>query len=119
MRTEVCGAAICLPSRRVCVKLSLLMLVEHAGAQEYAVGGGAGCLDASFCVSSSLLMVFGHAAAQEYAAGGELFERIIEAGRLPEAEARFFFQQLISGIAYCHKEARRVATLELFCPALL
>ncbi|KAK9832742.1 hypothetical protein WJX81_006569 [Elliptochloris bilobata] len=40
----------------------------------------------------------------EYAAGGELFERIIEAGRLPEAEARFFFQQLISGIAYCHKE---------------
>ena len=49
--------------------------------------------------------------AQEYAAGGELFERIIEAGRLPEAEARFFFQQLISGIAYCHKEARHAALL--------
>ncbi len=45
-------------------------------------------------------------ARQEYASGGELFERIIEAGRLPEDEARFYFQQLISGIAYCHKEAR-------------
>ena len=54
--------------------------------------------------------------AQEYAAGGELFERIIEAGRLPEAEARFFFQQLISGIAYCHKEARHTALLEPFLP---
>ena len=51
---------------------------------------------------------------QEYAAGGELFERIIEAGRLPEAEARFFFQQLTSGIAYCHKEARHAALLEVF-----
>ena len=50
--------------------------------------------------------------AQEYAAGGELFERIIEAGRLPEAEARFFFQQLISGIAYCHKEARQLAVAD-------
>ena len=49
------------------------------------------------------------ARAQEYASGGELFERIIEAGRLPEAEARFYFQQLISGIAYCHKEARAPA----------
>ncbi|KAL5181727.1 Serine/threonine-protein kinase SRK2A [Glycine soja] len=41
----------------------------------------------------------------EYAAGGELFERICNAGRLSEDEvgcARFFFQQLISGVSYCH-----------------
>ncbi|GKV09380.1 hypothetical protein SLEP1_g20890 [Rubroshorea leprosula] len=38
----------------------------------------------------------------EYAAGGELFERICSAGRFSEDEARFFFQQLISGISYCH-----------------
>ncbi|XP_009620688.1 serine/threonine-protein kinase SAPK2-like isoform X1 [Nicotiana tomentosiformis] len=38
----------------------------------------------------------------EYAAGGELFERIYNAGRLTEDEARFFFQQLISGVSYCH-----------------
>ncbi|XP_048435847.1 serine/threonine-protein kinase SAPK3-like [Pyrus x bretschneideri] len=38
----------------------------------------------------------------EYAAGGELFERICSAGRFSEDEARFFFQQLISGVGYCH-----------------
>ncbi|KAM3375487.1 Serine/threonine-protein kinase SAPK2 [Capsicum chinense] len=38
----------------------------------------------------------------EYAAGGELFDRICSAGRFSEDEARFFFQQLISGVSYCH-----------------
>ncbi|XP_024030207.1 serine/threonine-protein kinase SAPK10 [Morus notabilis] len=38
----------------------------------------------------------------EYASGGELFERICHAGRFSEDEARFFFQQLISGVSYCH-----------------
>ncbi|GLJ31198.1 hypothetical protein SUGI_0625150 [Cryptomeria japonica] len=40
----------------------------------------------------------------EYAAGGELFERISKAGRLSEDEARFFFQQIISGVSYCHSK---------------
>ncbi|KAK9095048.1 hypothetical protein Scep_026517 [Stephania cephalantha] len=38
----------------------------------------------------------------EYAAGGELFDRMCTAGRFSEDEARFFFQQLISGVSYCH-----------------
>ncbi|PIA31281.1 hypothetical protein AQUCO_05100069v1 [Aquilegia coerulea] len=38
----------------------------------------------------------------EYAAGGELFERRYIAGRFSEDEARYFFQQLISGVGYCH-----------------
>ncbi|CAM8915690.1 hypothetical protein QQ045_024643 [Rhodiola kirilowii] len=38
----------------------------------------------------------------EYASGGELFSRISNAGRFSEDEARFFFQQLISGVSYCH-----------------
>ncbi|XP_022947767.1 serine/threonine-protein kinase SRK2I-like isoform X1 [Cucurbita moschata] len=38
----------------------------------------------------------------EYASGGELFERISNAGRFSEDEARFFFQQLISGVSFCH-----------------
>ena len=38
----------------------------------------------------------------EYASGGELFERICTAGRFSEDEARYFFQQLISGVSYCH-----------------
>ncbi|KAF2605135.1 hypothetical protein F2Q70_00027695 [Brassica cretica] len=38
----------------------------------------------------------------EYAAGGELFDRISSAGRFSEAEARYFFQQLICGVYYSH-----------------
>ncbi|CAL9205710.1 unnamed protein product [Musa hybrid cultivar] len=38
----------------------------------------------------------------EYAAGGELFDRISNAGRFSEDEARYFFQQLICGVSYCH-----------------
>jgi carbon catabolite-derepressing protein kinase len=38
----------------------------------------------------------------EYA-GGELFNYIVNNGRMPEPRARKFFQQLISGIEYSHK----------------
>ncbi|KAJ3700384.1 hypothetical protein LUZ61_004089 [Rhynchospora tenuis] len=38
----------------------------------------------------------------EYAAGGELFDRICNAGRFSEDESRYFFQQLICGVSYCH-----------------
>ena len=40
----------------------------------------------------------------EYAAGGELFDRIVKAGRFSEDEARYFFQQLISGVEFCHSQ---------------
>eukprot|EP00871_Galdieria_phlegrea_P004222 jgi/Galph1/4800/GphlegSOOS_G3480.1 len=39
----------------------------------------------------------------EYISGGELFDYIVERGRLVEDEARRCFQQIISGVAYCHK----------------
>ena len=38
----------------------------------------------------------------EYVSGGELFDYIVSRGRLHEDEARLFFQQLVSAIAYCH-----------------
>ncbi|KAH1072307.1 hypothetical protein J1N35_024635 [Gossypium stocksii] len=44
----------------------------------------------------------------EYAAGGELFERICNAGRFSEDEARYFFQQLISGVSYCHAMVTKI-----------
>ncbi|KAH9712906.1 serine/threonine-protein kinase SAPK1 [Citrus sinensis] len=46
----------------------------------------------------------------EYAAGGELFERICNAGRFSEDEARYFFQQLISG-QICHRDLKLENTL--------
>ncbi|XP_012848327.1 PREDICTED: serine/threonine-protein kinase SRK2I-like [Erythranthe guttata] len=45
----------------------------------------------------------------EYASGGELFERICNVGRFSEDEARFFFQQLLSGVSYnqiCHRDLK-------------
>eukprot|EP00292_Cryptomonas_paramecium_P005744 CAMPEP_0113687614 /NCGR_PEP_ID=MMETSP0038_2-20120614/16042_1 /TAXON_ID=2898 /ORGANISM="Cryptomonas paramecium" /LENGTH=401 /DNA_ID=CAMNT_0000608265 /DNA_START=195 /DNA_END=1397 /DNA_ORIENTATION=+ /assembly_acc=CAM_ASM_000170 len=39
----------------------------------------------------------------EYVSGGELFDHIVAKGRLSEDEARRFFQQIIAGVEYCHK----------------
>lgn len=38
----------------------------------------------------------------EYVSGGELFDLIAQKGRLPEAEARYYFKQIIDGVDYCH-----------------
>ena len=38
----------------------------------------------------------------EYAAGGELFDFLCKRRFLTENEARYFFQQLICGLEYCH-----------------
>ena len=42
----------------------------------------------------------------EYAAGGELFNFLCKRRYLTENEARYFFQQLICGLEYCHSMAR-------------
>lgn len=39
----------------------------------------------------------------EHVKSGELFDYIVEKGRLHEDEARMFFQQIISGVEYCHR----------------
>lgn len=39
----------------------------------------------------------------EYVSGGELFDYIVKRGKLREHEARRFFQQIISGVDYCHR----------------
>lgn len=46
------------------------------------------------------------AIAMEYAAGGDMFQYVKQRGGLEEAEARWFFQQLIIGMDYCHKMVR-------------
>ena len=39
----------------------------------------------------------------EYVSGGELFDYIVKHGKLQEDDARRFFQQIISGVDYCHR----------------
>ena len=44
--------------------------------------------------------------AMEYAAGGDMFQHVTNKRGLSEDEARWFFQQLILGLDYCHKMVR-------------
>jgi serine/threonine-protein kinase SRK2 len=46
--------------------------------------------------------------AMEYATGGSLFHYVQRHGRLKEPVARWFFQQLVLGVDYCHKKVRRL-----------
>ncbi|KAJ3354049.1 Serine/threonine-protein kinase brsk1 [Kappamyces sp. JEL0680] len=39
----------------------------------------------------------------EHVEGGELFDYIVKKGRLTENEALHFFQQIVSGVEYCHR----------------
>lgn len=39
----------------------------------------------------------------EYVEGGELFDYLVSRGRLHEDEALHYFQQIISGVDYCHQ----------------
>jgi serine/threonine protein kinase len=38
----------------------------------------------------------------EFVPGGELFEHIVERGRVPSADAKRLFRQLLAGVAYLH-----------------
>ncbi|KAG0498061.1 hypothetical protein HPP92_002752 [Vanilla planifolia] len=40
----------------------------------------------------------------ELIVGGELFDKIVHLGKLPEYEARQYFQQLIDAVDYCHSK---------------
>jgi serine/threonine-protein kinase SRK2 len=43
----------------------------------------------------------------EYAPGGDMFEYVVRKNGLREEEARWFFQQLIVGLDYCHRQVGR------------
>ncbi len=51
------------------------------------------------------------AIAMEYAAGGNLYQLVARSGGLPEPDARWYFQQLIFAIDYCHKMVRGTSRL--------
>lgn len=44
----------------------------------------------------------------EFAAGGDLFQLVGRAGGLREEDAKWYFQQLIVAIDYCHRMVRVV-----------
>lgn len=63
----------------------------------------------ALCTATHLAIVM------EYAAGGELFTRIASAPaqRFGEAQARFFFMQLLAGVGYVHSQSMAHRDLKL------
>jgi hypothetical protein len=53
------------------------------------------------------------AIAMEYAAGGDMFQLVVRQRGLPEADARWYFQQLIIAIDYCHRMVRLLCNASL------
>lgn len=58
------------------------------------------------------------AIAMEFAAGGDMFQYVKHRGGLEEVEARWFFQQLIIGMDYCHKMVRPLLSSSCRSPGL-
>ncbi|GJQ11503.1 hypothetical protein GpartN1_g3294.t1 [Galdieria partita] len=74
--------------RKVQREIAVMKLVEHPHVLR---------LIDVFETSSHLFLVI------EYAEGGELFDYLVERGKLEPEEALRFFQQIISGLDYCHR----------------
>ena len=49
------------------------------------------------------------AIAMEYAGGGDLYGCVRHTGGLPEDDAKWFFQQILIAIDYCHRMVRGAA----------
>ena len=91
----------------------MILTPTHLGiVMEYASGAARQRVAPGARVSSGRAV----ARADCACAGGELFDRICAKGRFSEEEARYFFQQLIEGVAYCH--AQSVAHRDLKARAL-
>ena len=55
----------------------------------------------------------------ELVTGGELFDKIVEERRFDETTARFYFQQLVEGVLYCHEQGVCHRDLKVRRPPLL
>lgn len=40
----------------------------------------------------------------EFISGGELFDKIVDAGKFDEEQARYYFRQLVYGVKFCHDQ---------------
>ena len=59
------------------------------------------------CLFAKVFLTNNHLAiAMEYASGGNLYQLVARSGGLPEKDARWYFQQLVLAIDYCHKMVR-------------
>ena len=70
-------------------EISIMKLVNHPNV----------CNLVEVLASSSKIFIV-----LELVTGGELFDKIVDAGKFSEDEARKYFFQLVSGVLYCHNQ---------------
>ena len=70
-------------------EISIMKLVNHPNV----------CNLVEVLASSSKIFIV-----LELVTGGELFDKIVDAGKFSEDEARKYFHQLVSGVLYCHQQ---------------
>ena len=51
----------------------------------------------------------------EYATGGDMFQLVVGNRGLPEQDSRWYFQQLIIAVDYCHKMVSKAAGCRTGC----
>ena len=95
--------ALTLPQREVsgnchgmCMSRAMRQTAKHRGMAQGQFHG-----PAQVFLTKEYLAI-----AMEFAAGGDMFQYVKHRGGLEEVEARWFFQQLIIGMDYCHKMVR-------------
>ena len=79
------------------MKLSELCLVL-AKATQCLVGGTQDLLHLQVFLTPDYMAIV-----MEFATGGDMFQLVVANRGLPEQDARWYFQQLIIAVDYCHK----------------
>ena len=103
---------------RLLGRYQVILTPTHLGiVMEYAAGA---CRPrAALHTRASPHVRVGALTALHTRAGGELFDRICAKGRFSEDEARYFFKQLIAGVAYCHAQSVAHRDLKARPPLLM
>lgn len=94
----------CLPRSRCDMPFECEDMCSRGSTAGWYGGGPVGAKRTSWATTQVFVTETHLGVALEYAAGGELFDTVARAGKLPEIEARYFFQQLILGLEYCHNK---------------
>ena len=59
------------------------------------------------------------AIAMEYASGGDLFSLVGQSKGLSEADARWYFQQLVVSVDYCHRMVGLLISVNNPCASVM
>ena len=103
---------------QICEQLLHTSLTANPGLNERTCS--ALCNSPGLAPRSQVFLLPEHLAiTMEYAAGGDLFQLVGRAGGLREGDGKWYFQQLIVAIDYCHRMVRTAPCKRLVLAAVV